>query len=78
MGYLKDGVTSWKNSFLLLHQQELCRDVNHLRTELQRIESLGGEGLMSPVTGINLCGWPILDTAESEDLSRCRSHSDRS
>ena len=46
MGYLKDGVLSWKNSFLLLHQQELCRDVNHLRAELQRIESLGGEGLM--------------------------------
>lgn len=46
MGYLQDGVPSWKNSFLLLHQQELCRDVSHLRAELQRIEALGGEGLM--------------------------------
>jgi DNA ligase-1 len=43
---LNDGVHAWNNSFLLLHRQELCRDVSHLRAELQRIEALGGEGLM--------------------------------
>lgn len=46
MAYLQDGAASWKNQFLSLHQQILCRDVHHLRNELQRIESLGGEGLM--------------------------------
>lgn len=44
--FLKDGASSWKNKFLTLHQQNLCRNVAHLRQELQRIESLGGEGLM--------------------------------
>ncbi len=44
--FLKDGAASWKNQFLTLHQQNLCRDVAHLRAELQRVESLGGEGLM--------------------------------
>ncbi len=46
MAFLQDGASSWKNEFLTLHQQILCRDVQHLRNELQRIESLGGEGLM--------------------------------
>ena len=46
LAFLKDGASSWKNKFLTLHQQNLCRDVAHLREELQRVESLGGEGLM--------------------------------
>ncbi len=44
--FLNESVRDWKNSFVAVHSQELCRDVAHLRDELQRIESLGGEGLM--------------------------------
>ena len=29
-----------------IHPHELCKNVDHLREELQRVESLGGEGLM--------------------------------
>src|SRR5262249_13635556 len=28
------------------HEQELCKDIDHLRKELARVEALGGEGLM--------------------------------
>ncbi len=44
--FLKQSLHDWKNGFVTVHQHELCRDVAHLREELQRIESLGGEGLM--------------------------------
>jgi DNA ligase 1 len=44
--FLKDEVGRWKNSFTSLHEHAICRDVEHLREELKRIESLGGEGLM--------------------------------
>src|SRR5205085_2168551 len=29
-----------------LHEHEQCRDLEHLRAELERVEALGGEGLM--------------------------------
>lgn len=44
--FLKDGIRTWKNSFVTIHEHTLCRDVPHLREELKRIETLGGEGLM--------------------------------
>lgn len=44
--FLKDGIRGWKNTFVTIHEHMLCRDVTHLREELKRIESLGGEGLM--------------------------------
>jgi DNA ligase-1 len=46
LGFLSDSLRSSKNSFVALHEHVLCRDLNHLREELQRIEALGGEGLM--------------------------------
>lgn len=44
--FLKEGNRGWKNQFSSIHEHAVCRDVEHLRAELQRIESLGGEGLM--------------------------------
>jgi DNA ligase-1 len=44
--FLKEGIRDWDNSFLLLHEHALCRDIGHLREELARVEALGGEGLM--------------------------------
>ena len=44
--FLQDGVRGWRNEFVTIHEHTLCRDVGHLRDELRRIESLGGEGLM--------------------------------
>lgn len=44
--FLKDGIRRWKNEFASLHEHAKCRDVEHLRKELERVESLGGEGLM--------------------------------
>ena len=46
IAFLKASVSDWKNGFVTVHPHELCRDVAHLRDELQRVESLGGEGLM--------------------------------
>lgn len=44
--FLKNGVRGWNNEFTAIHEHTLCRDVEHLRDELCRIEALGGEGLM--------------------------------
>ena len=33
-------------AYSALHPHDVCRDVDHLRTELARVEALGGEGLM--------------------------------
>jgi DNA ligase-1 len=46
MSFLTDSVRDWRNEFIGVHPQELCQDVAHLRAELKRVESLGGEGLM--------------------------------
>ncbi len=40
---LLDGIGS---EFVSAHEQQRCKNLEHLRAELERIESLGGEGLM--------------------------------
>jgi DNA ligase 1 len=44
--FLADTMRSQTLTYAALHPHELCKNVNHLREELQRIEALGGEGLM--------------------------------
>jgi DNA ligase-1 len=44
--FLKKHVEKYKPPYAVAHAHELCRDVDHLRQELARIEGLGGEGLM--------------------------------
>jgi len=44
--FLKDGIPSWHNQFTTIHEQTLCKNLDHLRDQLQLVESLGGEGLM--------------------------------
>lgn len=44
--FLNDAVTEWRNEFTAVHAHTVCRDVEHLRAELQAVEALGGEGLM--------------------------------
>jgi DNA ligase-1 len=46
MAYLDDYVRASKNEFIETLAHERCRDLAHLREELRRVESLGGEGLM--------------------------------
>ncbi len=42
----RDLVRKLKKPHVLSHDHETCRDVEHLRKELARVEALGGEGLM--------------------------------
>lgn len=44
--YLKDLVKPRADSQLQVHEHQPCRDIEHLRAELARVEALGGEGLM--------------------------------
>jgi DNA ligase-1 len=44
--YLREALARCRAGHLRLHAQEPCRDVEHLREELLRVEALGGEGLM--------------------------------
>ncbi len=43
---LTDLLKSCANQYTSLHEQYRCRDLAHLKEELARVESLGGEGLM--------------------------------
>jgi DNA ligase-1 len=44
--FLRDCLAKHQPEFASLLPQERCRDLDHLRNELLRVESLGGEGLM--------------------------------
>jgi DNA ligase-1 len=44
--FLQDVARAWSAPFASVHDHVLCRGTDHLREELQRVESLGGEGLM--------------------------------
>lgn len=44
--FLRDSLAKCKGKNIKLHSHELCRNVDHLRKELARVEALGGEGLM--------------------------------
>jgi len=46
VAYLKELVNPRKAVNLQVHEHEQCRDIEHLRAELARVEALGGEGLM--------------------------------
>ena len=44
--FLRDALGQQKSKFVQLLEQQRCRDLDHLRAELDRIDALGGEGLM--------------------------------
>jgi DNA ligase-1 len=46
MEFLKDAFAVTKARHLQLHAHQACRGLEHLREELARVETLGGEGLM--------------------------------
>ena len=54
------------------HPHELCKNLEHLRAELARIESLGGEGLMLRQPDSQVRSRPFDDAVESEKLPRRR------
>lgn len=46
VAFIEATVSALKVSWLIAHKHELCHGTEHLRTELARVEGLGGEGLM--------------------------------
>jgi len=46
MQYVQDLLRTSETEFALAHDHDRCRDIAHLKQELERIEALGGEGLM--------------------------------
>jgi DNA ligase-1 len=46
MAFLQDQVVALGNDYLRFHEQSRCEGIEHLQTELARVDSLGGEGLM--------------------------------
>lgn len=46
VGFLKEESPRWRNSYVEILEHKRCENLNHLRTELLRVETLGGEGLM--------------------------------
>jgi DNA ligase-1 len=46
VGFLKDTLATHRAEFAQVHEHVLCKDLDCLRSELTRVESLGGEGLM--------------------------------
>jgi DNA ligase-1 len=46
MRFLQDVLAKDRPAFAVAHAQEVCKDLDHLRAELAKVEGLGGEGLM--------------------------------
>jgi DNA ligase 1 len=46
LAFVRDALAAQTAKFAQPLAQDLCRDVEHLRAELARVEALGGEGLM--------------------------------
>ncbi len=46
LAFLKEALASQTLRFARAHEHARCKDLDHLRAELARVESLGGEGLM--------------------------------
>lgn len=46
VAYLESTLTTLNIKWLIAHKHERCHGTDHLRTELARVEGLGGEGLM--------------------------------
>lgn len=46
MEFLRETLSAGQMPNVRCHPHELCRDVEHLKAELARVEALGGEGLM--------------------------------
>ena len=44
--FCRDLIVKVKKPHILAHDHETCRNLDHLRKELARVEALGGEGLM--------------------------------
>jgi len=44
--FLADCLRTVGSEFVSPHEQQRCKNLEHLRTELERVEALGGEGLM--------------------------------
>jgi DNA ligase 1 len=69
VGFLTDGVRSWKNEFTSIHEHALCKDVEHLRQELQRIEALGGRRTDAATAGLQIRRRPVGNAAQSQNIS---------
>jgi len=46
MCFLQDQIAALGNCYVSFHEQSRCAGLEHLRTELARVNALGGEGLM--------------------------------
>ncbi len=46
LAHLKEALAGGKHAHVRPHEHELCKNIECLRAELRRVESLGGEGLM--------------------------------
>lgn len=44
--HIQDLLAHHKPAYAQYHRHDVCRDVDHMRHELRRVEALGGEGLM--------------------------------
>ncbi len=53
MKFLGDAVPSWKTKYATVHDHAVCGGLDHLLTELNRVNALGGEGLMLRKPGSN-------------------------
>ena len=70
MKYLEDCLASSQGRSVQLHSHQLCRDLTHLQTELARVESLGGEGLMLREPG------SVYETGRSTSLLKVKTFHD--
>jgi len=68
--FVREIVETSKPPYMLAHEHQLCKGVDHLRAELARLEALGGEGLMMRKAGSRY------ESGRSATLLKVKSFSD--
>ena len=78
LAFLQDALAKGAAKFARQHAHERCKSLEALRAELRANRIAGRRGPDVASAGLEVCGRPFDDAAESEDVSRCRSHRHRS
>ena len=76
LAFLRDTLGNQESKFLQVLEQQRCRDLNHLRAELDRVERSRGRRADAARTWIALRGGPVVDVAQGEAVSGCRGPRD--
>ena len=72
LAFVQECLADSRPPYALAHAHQRCQGVDHLRSELDRLEALGGGGPHAAPGGLPVRERPVLDAAQGQAFPRCR------